>query len=90
MSLRNSLHLRQFQDNLRRVQGLAGTFDHILPAHGDLSAFPLPRHTLDDLIAGIERILEGEIVGRQEHTFAGDGLRCDFGSCGIIYRPDRL
>ena len=46
--------------------------------------------TLDDMIAGIERILSGEATGRKEHTFAGDGLRCDFVTCGIVYRPDRL
>jgi hypothetical protein len=45
---------------------------------------------LDDLVTGIGRILAGELVGREEKTFAGDGLRFDFGSCGIVYRPDRL
>lgn len=90
LHLQNSLPLSQFFDHLRRVQGLAGAFDHILPAHGDLSTFPLPRGSLDDLIAGIERILSGEVIGRDEHTFAGDGLRCDFELCSIIYRPDRL
>jgi hydroxyacylglutathione hydrolase len=90
LHLEESLPLGQFLNHLRRVQGLAGAFDHILPAHGDLSTFPLPKHTLDDLIAGIERVLSGEIIGREEHTFAGDGLRCDFESCGILYRPDRF
>jgi hydroxyacylglutathione hydrolase len=90
LHLQESLHLEQFLDNLRRIQGFAGAFDRILPAHGDLSALPLPKHTLDDLIAGIERILSGEIIGREEHTFAGDGLRCDFSSCSIVYRADRL
>jgi hypothetical protein len=45
---------------------------------------------LDDLIDGIGRILAGELVGQEEKTFVGDGLRCDFGSCGIVYRPGRL
>ena len=66
-------------------------FDRILPAHiPNLDDLPLPKHTLDDLIAGIGRILSGQIAGYAEHTFAGDGLRCDFGTCGILYRPDRL
>lgn len=90
LHLEESLPLEGFLDNLRRVQAHAGAFDGILPAHGDLSTFPLPAGVLDDLIAGIEGILSGERVGREEHTFAGDGLRCDFGSCGILYRPDRL
>lgn len=75
---------------MKRVQGFAGAFDHILPAHGDLQALPLPKSVLDDLVVGIESILAGESVGQEEKTFAGDGLRCDFGSCSILYRPDRL
>jgi hydroxyacylglutathione hydrolase len=90
LHLDNSLPLRHFLSNLRRVYDRAGAFEGILPAHGRLARFPLPKQTLDDLIAGIGRILSGQIVGREEHTFAGDGLRCDFGSCSVIYRPDRL
>ena len=90
LHLERSLPLRQFHDNLRRLQGFAGEFDHILPAHGDPQALPLPKSTLDDLVSGIESILDGRLVGQEEKTFAGDGLRCDFGSCGIVYRPDRL
>jgi hypothetical protein len=45
---------------------------------------------LGDLIDGVAAILSGECVGREEKTFAGDGLRCDFGSCGVLYRADRL
>jgi len=90
LQLEDSLPLGRFRDNLQRVQDMAEAFDHILPAHGRLPALPLPRQTLADLIAGIERILSGEIVGREEPTFAGAGLRCEFGSCGILYRPDRF
>ncbi len=39
---------------------------------------------------GVEAILDGRAIGQLEQTFAGDGLRCDFGSCGIVYRPDKL
>jgi len=63
-------------------------FDNFLPGHSDLHALPLPKENIDELIAGIELILEGKIVGREEKTFAGDGLRCDFGTTGIVYRPE--
>ncbi len=90
LHLAESLPLRRFHENLQRLQGFAGAFDAILPGHADPQALPLSKGMLDDLVAGIERILAGELVGREERTFAGDGLRCDFGSCGIVYRPDRL
>lgn len=89
LHLSESLPLRLFHENLRRLQDCKA-FDAILPGHADLQTLPLPRTVLDDLVAGIERILTGELVGREEKTFAGDGLRCDFNSCGIVYRPDRL
>ena len=45
---------------------------------------------LDELVDGIALILEGKLVGQPEKTALGEGLRCDFGSTGITYRPDRL
>ena len=41
-------------------------------------------------IEGVASILAGELVGVEESTFAGDGLRCDFGLCGVVYRAERL
>jgi hypothetical protein len=90
LQLDESVSLQQFLENLQRVQDRSDALDHILPGHGRLSHLPLPKHVLADLIAGIETVLRGEIDGREERTFAGDGLCCDFGSCSIIYRPDRL
>ena len=90
LHLDESLPLRQFHQNLQRLQGFTDEFDHILSAHGDVHALPLPKSMLDELIRGIELILSGKLVGQQEETFAGNGLRCDFESCGIVYRPDRM
>jgi len=87
MHLEESVPLRQFHASLRRLLDIAEEFDWILPAHGPS---PLPSKTLDELVAGVESILDGRLVGSPHKTFAGDGLRCDFGSCGIVYRPDRL
>ena len=90
LQLDESLPLRRFHESLRRLQTFSDKFDTILPGHADLQSLPLPKDLLDDLIDGIGCILAGELVGREEKTFAGDGLRCDFGLCGIVYRPDRL
>jgi glyoxylase-like metal-dependent hydrolase (beta-lactamase superfamily II) len=90
LHLDESAPLSQFYQNLQRLQGLSDQFDALFPAHGALDALPLSKDVLDDLVNGIASILSGECVGREETTFAGDGLSCDFGSCGILYKPDRL
>jgi hydroxyacylglutathione hydrolase len=90
LHLDESVPLGQFYRSLRRLQGFTGEFDHILPGHGTLEALPLPKDVLDELVCGIESILRGDRVGVEEKTFAGDGLRCDFDSCSVLYRPDRL
>ena len=90
MQLPESTPLHEFHNNLQRIQGFGEAFDHILPAHGDLNALPMPKSLLDDLVTGIASVLTGECVGKPEHTFAGDGLRCDFGTCGVLYNPERL
>ena len=85
------LPLGQFRDNLQRLQGFDSEFDHLLPAHAtDLCELSLPKSILDELVSGIASILDGKLVGRPERTAIGEGLRCDFGSCGVTYRPDRL
>jgi glyoxylase-like metal-dependent hydrolase (beta-lactamase superfamily II) len=90
MHLRESLPLREFQASLRHLQAMSGEFDGLWPAHGSLDRVPLPKRLLEEAIDGIGDILAGTVTGKPEHTFAGDGLRCDFGSCGLVYRPDRL
>lgn len=90
LHLEESLPLGEFCRGLRRLQGWADAFDYILPGHTDLDALPLPKEALPDLIAGIEQVLSGQRVGRPEHTFAGDGLRCDFALSSLLYHPDRL
>ncbi|MEM2089070.1 MAG: MBL fold metallo-hydrolase [Thermoproteota archaeon] len=90
LHLEESLPLSQFHENLKQLQSKMNKFDYFLPGHADLQKLPLPKANIDELIAGIEQILEGKLVGREEKTFVGDGLRCDFGSTGIVYRPDHL
>jgi hydroxyacylglutathione hydrolase len=90
LHLDESRPLSEYLAGLRRVQGMADQFDDLLPAHGSPEGVPLSKQVLADLIDGVAGILSGERVGREESTFAGDGLRCDFGSCGVVYRGDRL
>ncbi len=90
LHLDESLPLGQFYEGLKRLQGLADQFDYVLSAHVELSELPLPRSLLDDLVDGVALILSGDLVGTEEKTFAGSGLQCDFGSCSVLYRADRL
>jgi glyoxylase-like metal-dependent hydrolase (beta-lactamase superfamily II) len=90
LHLDESRPLNEYLAALKRIQGLASQFDVLLPAHGTPEGVPLSKQVLTDLIEGVASILSGECVGHEEKTFAGDGLRCDFGSCGVLYRADRV
>jgi glyoxylase-like metal-dependent hydrolase (beta-lactamase superfamily II) len=90
LHLDESLPLSQFHQNLRRIQDRSDQFDVLWPSHGGLDDLPLAKDVLDGLVEGIASVLDGRCVGREERTFAGEGLRCDLGSCSILYRPDRL
>ncbi|MEM5872053.1 MAG: MBL fold metallo-hydrolase, partial [Candidatus Aenigmatarchaeota archaeon] len=90
LHLDESLPLAHFHRNLKRLQSRIDEFDYILPGHANLDSLPLPCTIINELVSGIEKILSGEIMGCEEKTFAGNGLRCNFGSTGIVYRPDRI
>jgi glyoxylase-like metal-dependent hydrolase (beta-lactamase superfamily II) len=90
MHLDESLPLGEFQSSLRRLQAMSGEFDCLWPAHGSLERVPLPQRLLEEVINGVGSILAGTATGKPEHTFAGDGLRRDFGTFSLVYRPDRL
>jgi len=90
LHLQESLPLSQFHKNLKQLQSKMDKFDCFLPGHANLKTLPLPKQNINELVAGIEQILKGKLVGREEKTFAGDGLRCDFGSTGIVYRLNHL
>ena len=50
----------------------------------------LPAGALEEMTVGIGKILSGELIGRAEGNFAGEGLRCDFGGSGVIYRAEGM
>ncbi|MBN2352687.1 MAG: MBL fold metallo-hydrolase [Spirochaetales bacterium] len=88
LQLEESTPLSMFAAGLRRLQGLS--FDAIFPGHGRETTVPLPQALLNELMNGVERILAGTLSGRPVRNFAGTGRCCDFSSCSVIYRPDRL
>jgi hypothetical protein len=86
MQLEESLPLDVFLYNLKKLRGFTPEFDTIWPAHGSLDKLPLPKNILEDMINGIDAVLAGKMVGIPEHTFTGDGIRYDFGTCGVLCR----
>jgi hydroxyacylglutathione hydrolase len=88
--LEESAPLSGFLASLCRLQARRSEITGIFPAHGHEQLVPHPSVMLDDLTALVERIVAGELVGRPEKTFAGDGLRCDFGTSGVVYDPGRI
>lgn len=87
LHLRESLPLNIFLESINRLNLLADKFDQILPAH---NISPLPKAIIGELSEGITAILEGRLSGEPHRTFAGDGLVCNFGQCGIVYRENNL
>jgi hydroxyacylglutathione hydrolase len=90
MHLDESLPLGVFLQGLCRLCDKADACCALWPGHGRLDDPPLPCGLLDRMIEGIRDVVEGRRVGTPARTFVGDGLRCDFGGCGVLYRADRL
>ena len=70
------------------MYGLPGAFGPGCTAGHNIQPFPVA--DLEGYIEGIWKILAGGIVGQPEHTFAGEGLRWNYKSLGVLYRADRL
>lgn len=87
MHLDESLPLHIFKGGLEKVWARRDAFDCMYSGH---NIKPFPVADLEGYIDGIGKILAGEIVGQPEHTFAGDGLRWNYQSLGVLYRADRL
>ncbi|MBS7657325.1 hypothetical protein KEJ33_05320 [Candidatus Bathyarchaeota archaeon] len=58
--LAESLPLAHFRRNLKRPQSRIDEFDNVLPGHANLDSLPLPCTIINELISGIEKILNGE------------------------------
>lgn len=90
LHLRESLPLAVYYQTLQRLAALRPAFDGLLPGHAALEQLPLATAILDVLLDGLPRLLSGALTGVPESTPAGDGLRCDFAGCAVLYRPERL
>ena len=87
MQLDESLPLHVFKESLENVWACRDAFDWMYCGH---NIQPFPVADLEGYIEGIGKILAGGIVGQPEHTFAGEGLRWNYKSLGVLYRADRL
>jgi hydroxyacylglutathione hydrolase len=85
--LEESVPLAAFHRHLLRLRERGRDVSGIFPGHGSFRRLPLPPTVLEELTLGIGRILSGELTGRPETNFAGQGLRCYFTSTGVIYPP---
>ena len=87
MHLDTSLPLSTYFDSIVHVYSFEESYDKILPGHGET---PVDKTVLDELINGVSEILEGELVGKLEQTFFGEGLVCKFNKTSIIYNENQL
>jgi len=87
MHLDHSTTLSEYLRSLCHLLGYQDAFDRLLWGH---SMDPAPASLLPKLVAAVEGLIEGRLAGDPWQTFAGDGLRYDFGAGKLIYRADRL
>jgi hydroxyacylglutathione hydrolase len=79
--------LTVFYESMRKVMA-TGSFDWVCSGHGESGLIPV--NHLEIFLDGIKGIIDGKIVGRPEHTFAGDGLRCDWEGSSLVYDPNKV
>jgi hydroxyacylglutathione hydrolase len=79
--------LSVFYKSMMKVMAASG-FNWVCAGHGESGL--IPANQLQYFLDGIKGILEGKITGRPEHTFAGDGLRCDWEGSSLIYDPGKI
>ncbi len=87
MQLRESTPLSAYHQALVCLLAEREAFDWMYSGH---HLQPFPAADLAGFAEGIGQIVAGELVGEAEHTFAGDGLRWNYQSLGVLYRADRL
>lgn len=76
-----------FLDSMNKLVPLVDQIDQLLPSHGRA---PIAPSVLVDLRDGVARVLAGELKGVPHETFLGNGLLCNFGTCGLLYQEDNL
>jgi Zn-dependent hydrolases, including glyoxylases len=87
LHLNDSLPLSTFLQSIKNVSAVSEKFSKILSGH---NMSPIQTEIIDEIIQGVTKIVEGELIGSLHHTFMGDGLLCRFSRCGVVYNPDNL
>ena len=87
MQLETSLSVSTFLRSVTNLAAISGKVDYLIPSHGEA---PIRPRVLRDLMDGLEKILAGTLKGVEHQSRFGRGLLARFGSCGVIYREDRL
>jgi glyoxylase-like metal-dependent hydrolase (beta-lactamase superfamily II) len=83
----NSLPLSAYLNSVDRLVAMKDKVEMLLPSHGKS---PVDPDILADMQAGVRKVLAGEIKGKPAKIPLGSGLVARFGSCGIMYREDKL
>lgn len=87
LQLPDSLPVRRYAENMRRLFDLSDSYDLILSGH---SADPLPVSLLRDIVTAADAIVAGDLRGTPEMTRFGESLVARLGEAVINYKEDRI
>lgn len=87
MYLDESMPLDVYLSSMKKLDGLSGRFDNLLPGH---CRAPISKTIIREMIDGVQKILKGTLKGEFHKTFAGEGLLQRFSTCGVVYNENRL
>lgn len=83
----HSMPLSTYLESVKKLVAIKDKVDMLMPSHG---RSPLDPDILVDMQAGVEKVLARKLRGKPTMTPLGNGLACRFGSCGIMYREDKM
>jgi hydroxyacylglutathione hydrolase len=84
--LKDCLPLEVYLRTLKKVEARNGTFDTLLPGHGD----PIDKSFIAEQIVCVEQILSGACKGEPYQSFAGDAKLCSYKRAGVAFNPENL
>ncbi len=82
-----SMPLSTYMESINKLVAMKDKIDTLMPSHGKS---PMDPDILVDMQAGVEKILARKLRGKPSMTPFGNGLACRFGSCGVVYREDKM
>ncbi len=84
--LQQSLPLEVYLQSLEKLNRRAGEFDTIFPGHGT----PLDAGFLEEQIACVRNILDGNCEVKPYQSFAGDASQCSYERATVAFDRDKL